>query len=79
VDDMKFWNHASNCEICNQHPQSVASFHYEPMCKVGRELAKQLGCFRNYGPPAIAGPNIYVQDVAGLSDEDKEHLKGLNL
>ncbi len=61
-NDELFWLHERDCRICNQHPQSVASFHYEAMCAIGRAYAEALGMFRSYGPPDIAGP-VYVQEV----------------
>lgn len=78
TDDERFWVHEMYCIICNQHPQSVASFHYEAMCAEGRALAVTLGMFNSYGPPVIAGPNIYVQDTAGYSEEEQENIKKLN-
>jgi len=31
-----FWKHVEDCKVCQQHPQSVASFYHEPMCNIGR-------------------------------------------
>jgi len=41
-----FWRHERNCDVCNQHPQSVASFYYEPMCNIGRAYAEAAGLWR---------------------------------
>ena len=41
--DELFWRHSQHCKICDQHPQSVASFFYEPMCLIGRAYAKAAG------------------------------------
>jgi len=35
-----FWKHVECCKVCNQHPQSVASFFYEPMCNIGKAYHK---------------------------------------
>lgn len=73
--DEIFWKHARTCHQCDQHPQSVASFHYEPMCQIGRNYAVSMGIFKSYGSPDIGGPIIYVQDSAGW---DKETIKLMN-
>ena len=53
-------------QLCNQHPQSVASFHYEPMCFIGRALAEAMGIFKNYGAPDIVTETYVIQDKAGI-------------
>ena len=70
----QFWIHERHCDTCNQHPQSVASFHYETMCSIGRNYAVAMGMFKSYGPPDISGPAIFVQDAKPY---EEEHLKAI--
>ena len=46
TNDELFWKHMHGCDVCNQHPQSVASFYYEPMCTIGRSYAEAMGMFK---------------------------------
>jgi len=47
VDEL-FWRHMYVCNVCDQHPQSVASFFYEPMCNIGKAYAKAAGLPGDY-------------------------------
>lgn len=78
MNEDEFWKHQDTCNICSQHPQSVASFHYETMCPIGRSYTEKQGYFKNYGPPAISGPKIYIQDIAGCSQDYLKQFKEIN-
>lgn len=62
-----FFAHQRTCSVCNCHPQSVASFYYEPMCRIGRAIAETFMSYES--EPDIAGWNFVIQDAAGLGDE----------
>lgn len=76
--DELFWKHSETCDICDQHPQSVASFHYESMCQIGRNYAIAMGMFKRCGPPDIAGPIMYVQDTVGYPKQAVFEIELIN-
>jgi len=67
-NEQLFWAHVECCRICNQHPQSVASFYYEPMCLIGkayREAAHLPGPQRMQPRAVLAGEQGYNERVEG--------------
>ena len=73
-----FWKHSETCDICDQHPQSVASFFYESMCGVGRNHAVAMGMFDDDGPPDIASPVIYIQESVGYEKQTIIEIQLIN-
>jgi len=65
-----FWTHEKLCHICNQHPQSVASFFYEAMCLIGRAYAEALGFFKDKGKPNVHNWEFCIQDAVGYDLEN---------
>lgn len=60
-----FFEHSKDCDICSQHPQSVASFYYNPMCILGKAIADTFMKFD--GSPSWSGWDYYLHDDTGFT------------